>query len=212
MKNFKPSLTRLTIAVYFFALVLLIGLLSIREPVYKYEMNPEEAMEVALSYDDEIIPEEVSEIVYYEDSGYVIIDCRSPYDFERGHIDGAVNIPSYSFFEDDNLDVFETEDSTIFILYGKDQLQATGPYLILRQMGYENLKVLLGGYDYYSTHSLDYYDMPEDPEYYVETPKYNFAEIMMEMGGDAQVVQDADQPEVVIPTRKKKESVIEGGC
>ena len=98
------------------------------------------------------------------------------------------------------------------VLYGQDQLEANGPWMILRQMGYENVKVLMGGYHYFTTGPLDFYDMPEIPKYLVEEPAYDFYGVMETLGSRQPDEIISDQPEVVIPTRKKKESVVEGGC
>lgn len=193
-------------------LLIIIGFISLRQPEYTYELEPEEALEYALSGEYEITPEEVSEIVSGQNSDYRLVDLRSPYDYVKGHLEGAVNIPYESLMEEKNLAYFKTKDSLITILYGKNQLQANGPLMILKQLGYENLKVMLGGYDYYSTHSLSYRDMPEQPEYLVEEPRYDFAKVIAETVGSEMIKPDMEQPEIIIPVRKKKKSVVEGGC
>jgi hypothetical protein len=53
--------------------------------------------------------------------------------------------------------------------------------------------------------------MPEIPEYLVEEPKYDFAAIIENAGLD-QGSTPSDEPEVIIPTRRKKKTVVEGGC
>ena len=51
----------------------------------------------------------------------------------------------------------------VAILYGKDQLETNSPWMLLCQLGFDNIKVLFGGYDYMANEDTDCYDMPEIP-------------------------------------------------
>lgn len=198
-----------------FILVIVIGLLTLNWPDLKYKRSLEETVEAILQEEDLAYPEDLVTIVEYEEPGYAIIDLRSPYEFIKGHINGAVNIPVNSILDKSNLNTFNqyAADSVTVIFYGKDQLEANGPWMILKQMGFDNIKVLMGGYHYFTTGPLDIYDMPEVPAYLVEEPAYDFYSIMEEMGsGEFTGGADDSQTEVVIPTRKKKQSAVEGGC
>jgi len=198
-----------------FILVIVIGLLTLNWPDLEYKRSLKETVEVILQEEDLVYPEDLVMIVDYEEPGYAIIDLRSPYDYIRGHINGAVNMPVNSILDKENLKTFKkySTDSVTVIFYGKDQLEANGPWLILKQMGFDNIKVLMGGYHYFTTGPLDIYDMPEIPAYMVEEPAYDFYGVMEEMGSaDFSGGADETQTEVVIPTRRKKESAVEGGC
>jgi len=198
-----------------FILVIVIGLLTLNWPDLEYKRSLEETVEVILQEEDLVFPEDLVMIVDYEEPGYAIIDLRSPYDYIRGHINGAVNIPVNSILDKENLKNFNkyATDSVTVIFYGKDQLEANGPWMILKQMGFDNIKVLMGGYHYFTTGPLDIYDMPEIPAYMVEEPAYDFYGVMEEMGSaDFSGGADETQTEMVIPTRRKKESAVEGGC
>jgi len=198
-----------------FILVIVIGLLTLNWPDLEYKLSPEETVEVILQEEDLVYPEDLVMIVEYEEPGYAIIDLRSPYDYIKGHINGAVNIPVNSILDKENLKTFNQyiTDSVTMVFYGKDQLEANGPWMILKQMGFDNIKVLMGGYQYFTTGPLDIYDMPEIPAYLVEEPAYDFYGIMEEMGSvDFTGGADIPQTEVVIPARRKKASVVEGGC
>lgn len=198
-----------------FILVIVIGLLTLNWPDLKYERSLDETVEVILLEEDLVYPEDFVMVVEYQEPGYAIIDLRNPYDYINGHIMGALNLPVNSILDKENLKRFKqyAADSVTVVLYGTDQLEANGPWMILKQMGYDNIKVLMGGYQYFTTGPLDIYDMPEVPAYLVEEPAYDFYSIMDEMGStDYHTGSNDVQTEVVIPTRKKKESVVEGGC
>lgn len=200
--------------VFIFILVIVIGLLTINRPDLKFTMSQEEAIEHLMLNEDEFYPEDLVGIIEMEEQGYVLVDLRNPYEYMKGHIKGAVNIPTNSLLDKDKLKIFKQHmaDSATVIIYGQTQLDANGPWMILKQMGFQNIKVLMGGYHYFTTGPLDFYDMPEVPEYLVEEPAFNFFEVMETLGSRSFEEESGTQPEVVIPTRKKKETVIEGGC
>ncbi len=55
-------------------------------------------------------------------------------------------------------------ESLTVILIAETQSEANGPWMLLKQLGYNNLKVMLGGWNYYAN-PIDPYDMPETPPY-----------------------------------------------
>lgn len=211
----KPSNLSFVAIVVIFVLVIVIGLLTINRPDLKFKLTIDETLEQVSISEDEMFPEDLVGIIEMEEPGYAIIDIRNPFEFIKGHISGALNIPTNSLLDKENLKMFDqyASDSVQVIMYAQNQLEANGPWLILKQLGYNNIKVLMGGYHYFTTGPLDFYDMPEVPAYLVEEPAYDFYGIMEVLGSRSFEDSDAgDQPQVIIPTRKKKESVVEGGC
>ncbi len=214
--NIKSSNLSFLAVVLIFVLVIVIGLLTLNRPDLKFTLTINETLEQGSFTEDEIFPEDLVGIIEMEEPGYAIMDIRSPFEFIKGHISGAINIPTNNLLDKENIKMFKqyAADSVVVIMYAQDQLDANGPWLILKQMGYNNIKVLLGGYHYFTTGPLDFYDMPEVPDYLVEEPAYDFYTIMEELGTrsiDESITSD-DQPQVVVTKRKKKESVVEGGC
>ena len=215
MKDTNQRTNRLSFAVFFFVIIIVIGFVTLSKPDFEYETTPEETLEYVLSYDDEMSPEDAEDIIWNETAGYQFVDLRNPNEFIQGHVENAINIPGQSVLTDENIAYFDqmSEDSLTVILYAYDQTEANGPWMLLKQLGYNNVKILLGGYGYYSGETFDIFSESEIPQYLIEEPKYNFAEIMETLSsGAVNMVADDAQPEVVIPTRKKKKSVIEGGC
>lgn len=213
MKFKHPNLAFVSFVVIFM-LVIVIGLLTLNRPDLRYAITTEETLETLTDNEDIMYPEDLAGIIEMEVEGYAVIDLRNPYEFIKGHIAGAVNIPANSLLDKENLKMLDdlASDSIQVVIYGKDQLEANGPWFILKQMGYNNLKVLLGGYGYFTTGPLDIYDMPEVPDYLVEEPKYDYYGIMEALGSGEMMITDDEQPQVVIPVRRKKTNVVEGGC
>jgi rhodanese-related sulfurtransferase len=194
-------------------ILLVAGYFLISPGEAQYTLTPTETLDEIITLEDEVFPEDLDYLLEDPETQYFFIDVRTPYEYQNSHIQNAVNIPIHFFLDRENKKLFDQleKDSTTVVLYGRTQLDANKGWMFLKQLGYDNVKVLLGGYDYYTTGPLDLYDMPEIPDYLVEEPDYDFAAIMEEMsGGDFETI--TNQPEVIITTRKKKKNVVEGGC
>ena len=127
-------------------------------------------------------PEEALYYAEENDPNFVFIDIRNPYDFIRGHIANSINIPFDRSISDKTLEKFDqyAMNSITVILYGNNQTDANGPWMMLKQLGYSDIKVMLGGYHYYSKEPSDLEEMVKLPEYYVEDPKYDIAGILLD--------------------------------
>lgn len=215
MKDTNQRTNRLTIAALFFVAIIIIGFVTLRKPDFEFKLNPEQTLEQVLSFEDEMTPEEAEDIIWDSKPGYQFVDLRNPYEFAKGHIENAVNIPGKSIFSDESMEFFNKmlHDSMIVVVYDYNQSMANGPWIVLKQLGFENVKILLGGYGYYSGETYDMFYESEIPQYLVEEPKFSFAEIMEELSSSEGIDQSGNaQTEVVIPVRKKKKSAVEGGC
>jgi hypothetical protein len=97
------------------------------------------------------------------------------------------------------------KDSVTVILYGKDQLEAIGTWMLLHQLGFDNIKVLLGGYDYMTDEDINYFDMPEIPEYLIEEPLINYFEFIENAALiSGQVDQQKEELKQITPVKRKK--------
>ena len=96
------------------------------------------------------------------------------------------------------------------VLYGKDQLQANGSLMLFRQVGFKNVKGLVGGYDYYIQHKDNLAASKNDSTLLKELPRYNFAEIASRKGSNEVSSQSTEKKPVVV--RKKEKSGASGGC
>lgn len=214
MKDTNLRTNRLSIAVLFFVIILVIGFISYTKPDFEYGITIGETLEQILSFEDEMTPEEASEIVLNETPGYKFIDIRNPYKYVKGNIEGSVNIPFQNLLANENISFFEQmqNDSVVLVIYGWDQTEANGPWMILKQLGFNNVKILMGGYGYYSGETFDMFYESEIPQYFVEEPLYNFGEIMESYSNGSAGNEENSNTEVLLPVRKKKKTATEGGC
>jgi rhodanese-related sulfurtransferase len=203
--------TNSLIAIMVLILILVAGYLIIVPGEREYILSNEELLENVLLRDYEIQPSELAET---GDDGYFIIDVRTPHQFRNAHIPGAVNIPVHDFLEKENLKMFDElqKNSVVIVIYGTSQLQANGGWMFLKQMGYDNIRMMPGGYAAYAEMLQSTENITDASAYSVEEPIYDFAAEIEKLGGEGFQVTEADQPEIVVPVRKKKKSVVEGGC
>ncbi|MFO8129343.1 MAG: rhodanese-like domain-containing protein [Bacteroidales bacterium] len=196
-----------------FALMIITGLLGSRDREMDYALSPQQTLETALSSESEVFPEELAGMLENDKIKCQPVDVRNPYDYLEGHIGPAINIPANTLLQKDNLRLLKKfdRDSVLMVLYGNDQSQADYPWLILKQVGINNIKVLTGGFAYYITRPQDVDDMPGIPGHLPEEPRYDFGKLMESIGGEKQP-RAPDAYEMVIPVRRKKENKVDGGC
>lgn len=156
--------------------IILIGLLFINNPKIKYRLSTEKMLTVTIEKKDLIRPPEFMHIYFSKDSTYRFIDLRSAHEFLIGHLDGAVNIPVHKLLDDEYEEILN-QDNKINILYYSDQCGACGPWMILKQIGYPNNKILQGGYNYVTKSIIDEYK-PMSGNYSAEKPKYDYAKVI----------------------------------
>lgn len=84
-----------------------------------------------------ITPEEVKEILDNKNENYVLIDVREDYEFNEGHIPGAVNISL------GNIDSITYSTSRTIIVYCKSGNRSNEAAIKLKNMGY-NVKDMGG--------------------------------------------------------------------
>ena len=137
MKELEKT-KRISIAATLFILVVLIGVLSYKRPKNLYSFNTVETLEKIGS---EALFVSLNDIT---NPDYNLIDVRKNYDYDRGHLENAININSSAILDDESINVFkELQDTNkTVVLYAKNPEEAIAPYMILYQLGYTNLKVL----------------------------------------------------------------------
>ncbi len=74
---------------------------------------------------------------FHATNGAVLLDVRTPREYQEGHIPGSINIPLQAL--DEVEEIIENEDTPIFVhcLSGSRSRQATA---VLRRLGYSNVK------------------------------------------------------------------------
>lgn len=200
---------RITIGVFAFLAIIIIGVLNIKKPKDVYQFTPQQMNEeLILVY--QVTPEEAVELLK-DTISTVFVDLRSIYDYEKGKLGNAINIPIPMLLNEDNKKLFETweKDSVRVVLYGNDQLQANAPWMMMYQLGYTNTATLMGGKNYMDL-QMDGL-LTESSTYETEYPAVDFKGILDKASaGQETVIKQAPKKTVVV--RKKKKKAAEGGC
>lgn len=132
--------------------ILIILVIAItNRPAVTYKMPVENMLSALKDTSRLISPFGLDELIAQKKGNIVMVDIRPWEEFGKGHIKEAVNIPVMNILNKEALSFVKdvTAKGQEVVLYGNDQLEANGPWLLLSQVGITNLKVLLGGYQIY---------------------------------------------------------------
>ena len=158
--------------------------------------------------------DDVAHWLISKDPSLQLIDVRSPDEFQKYHLEGAVNIPLSALLSEEYVDYLD-QGVKMNVLYSNGTLQSHQAWMVLRQLGYENNYVLLGGLNYW----FDTIMNPQAPSTTSpdeEFAKYDFRKAASgAFGGGsgaaltAPAKSKASKPKVI---RKKKKKAPAGGC
>ena len=139
---------RLTIAVVAFAIVIIIGMITFRRPEVTYKLTPAESLALLNNPALLVTPAQTTGIMNDSAGKYVFIDVRNSIAFGQGHIKNAINIPVRELLSKKSRQIFHEIESAnqTAILYGETQQQASGPWLMLHQTGFNSVKLFTGNY------------------------------------------------------------------
>ncbi|MBO5412950.1 MAG: rhodanese-like domain-containing protein [Clostridia bacterium] len=86
--------------------------------------------------------EEVKEMLKNH-SNVILLDVRSHQEYEEGHLNGAINIPTYELYR--KASKVLKDKNAIIIAYCTVGVRSKHAIEVLRKMGYKNLYHLEGG-------------------------------------------------------------------
>ncbi|MFZ4548014.1 MAG: rhodanese-like domain-containing protein [Bacteroidales bacterium] len=139
---------RLTIVVVAFVLIIIVGLITIKKPDVKYKLNNSESLALLRDTLLTINPIQANALLKDSSGKTTFIDVRNSIAFEKSHVKNAINIPVRELFSSKSktilLDLEKAGQTAI--LYGETQQQANGPWFMLCQTGYKNVKLFTGNY------------------------------------------------------------------
>ncbi|MCD6200575.1 MAG: hypothetical protein J7K46_02070 [Bacteroidales bacterium] len=187
-------------------LMVIPGFIFSKKPVVYYKLTPQEMLTEAMAKKDVLTPDNIRDIIKKGEPLLVLVDLRPPKDYIIGHIDDAVNIPLPDLLEKKYVSFLHQKDKEV-VLYADDEVKACAPWMLLKQLGYQHVKVMLGGYNYYITGKK----MPPvvAGKCFDEYPKYDYASYFKENIRISQPPKVASK--LVVPKRKKV-ATPSGGC
>ncbi len=82
----------------------------------------------------------------------VLIDIRTPREYEQGHIDGAVNIDFYS--SDFVFSLSELDKSANYLIYCRSGSRSAQTLALMKDMGFDSVQELSGGINSWKSSGL----------------------------------------------------------
>lgn len=195
------------------ALVVILGaiLLVLPEKKQSSEISPEDLLCELKEQTHFKSTDEIAERLINQDPSILLIDVRmADYYFEYS-LPRAENIPLEDILHPDWEEFLDQTDRDV-VFYSNADVYAEQAWMLARRMGYENLFVMKGGLNNWFE-TIIQPTAPKETDSSLEIDLYQFrkgASIYF-CGGQTLASDDAVQ-DVVIVSRKKKKSVVEGGC
>lgn len=202
---------RTLIVMSVFVVVIIVGFITIPKPLLTYNLDMKQSISELNDKDALFTPQQLEDVISGKLKNVVLFDIRDNFVFGQGHIPGAENMSANNLSQEESIErLKELKDQNYtVVLYGEDQLQANGPWMLFRQVGFDNIKILEGGYSYYKTHK-DNLTGDGDDVYQKGIPRYDYAEMAAPKDGSA-INTNINKKPVTIQ-RRQKSSVAAGGC
>ncbi len=211
MQKNEHNLVKTLIILALFIAIIIVGFVTLSHPHLNYKLDMQQTVELALSQDGIVYPAHLKKMLNNAEKSVVIIDIRDAYQFGRGHLPGAENISAVELISEDNLERISELNASgnQVLIYGNTLSEANGPFMILRQIGYNNTFVLAGGYQHYQAMNMQN-DGATDQKCIPNEAKFNYAEVAKSSASNDENNTETKKP--VIFERKKKTSAVAGGC
>lgn len=196
-----------------FVIVIIVGFLTMKKPLITYNTTVKQSVkQLQNKTDGYFYPYQLVDFLNHTDKNIVLIDIRNKFVYGQGHIPGSENISAVGLTKPENLDRLDEykKNGITVVLYGNDQLQANGPWMLFHQVGFNNVKVLLGGYDYYEAHKNDLAATKNDSTYLKGIALYDYAKVAKSSATSS--VNNTTVKKPVIVRRRKKAAAVSGGC
>ncbi len=105
---------------------------------------PEEILQVILKDDFTLSPDELAAVLVRQDTGFRLLDIRSPERYKEMSLPGAINIPMENFLDKSYASLFSTA-SVKAVIYSDNDLLSNQAWMLAMQKGYPNIFMLMGG-------------------------------------------------------------------
>lgn len=208
MKELEKT-KRISIATTLFILAVLIGFLTYKRPKNTYPSSTKNTLEKITDHNYFININDIN------NKNILLIDTRGAFEFEKGSIENAINIHTPDFLNDENLELFKEakEADKAIVLFGKNPEEVNLPFLLLYQLGFDNLKLLKVELAYYQNKLIVKNNVVEiskaDVPAFINESVKKQAEALKKV---RIVVKPKIVPKKVITVKKKKKMPMEGGC
>lgn len=209
LSHWKTTLAVVSVVI----VVILVGFLTISKPLMTYKLDMSQSIHELNNKEALFTPEQLGSYLEKKMSNVVLFDIRDNFVYGQGHIPGAENMSAHELSKVKNIERLSDlkKKGVTVVLYGEDQLAANGPWMLFRQAGFDNVKVLLGGYKYYFENKDNFTNATQNNPYLKELPRYDYAEVASPGSSPDTEKSSAEKKEVNV-VKRGKTSAAKGGC
>ena len=202
---------RTLIALSVLVIIIIIGFLTMSKPLLTYKLDMNQSISELDKKDALFYPWQLDSFLNQKMQNVVLFDIRDNFVYGQGHIPGAENMSANDLTKAENIERLEdlAKKGVTVVLYGEDQLQANGPWMLFQQTGFSNVKILLGGYKYYVEHKNDLAAAKNSDDFQEGIPRYDYASMAAPKDG---AELNVPEKEPVTVRRRVKTSAAAGGC
>lgn len=204
---------------YFFltALLLIVTFITIfiPEKTNRGQMTPEALLSELSDNSRFFTADEVTKKMILKDPSLLLIDVRTPEEFQEYSLPGAINIPLADLF-DSKWEEYLNQDITTNVFYSNGTIYSSQAWLLTRRMKYENNYIMKGGLnEWFSTimHPIAPSSTADDSE--IAIYRFRVAAKSFFGKGNVAIDESSDNKEKkpTAPVKKKPKKVEEeGGC
>lgn len=208
MKELEKT-KRISISAVLFLLVIIAGLLTIKRPKTPFKVNADNTLIACLDHSYMLSP---NDLEIMDTSTYTLIDIRNNLDYTKGHYKDAINVQVSQFLEDTFINLIEDSlnEGKMIILYGRQPHESNNAWMLLYQLGFDNIRILSAETHY----NNDHFNLKE---VIIESPELNYAETMEKAKTNPvkkikSTYTASPKKKKVVTKPKKKKRIPEGGC
>jgi sulfur-carrier protein adenylyltransferase/sulfurtransferase len=205
---------RLYLALFIIPLGMIIAAVP-QNKTHPYKLSAAQMLTEATGNSQFLSPDEVADMIVQKDPKLQLIDVRTPDEFMKFSLPGAVNVPLADLLSDDFKDVLD-QDIKMNVFYSNGSLQANEAWMITTQLGYKNNYVLQGGLNYWAQTIMNP-SAPASTSPDEEIAKYDFRKgASAALGGGAAENSPAGGSDLKVPAKpiikKDTKKKVQGGC
>lgn len=212
MKNIEFS-PRLLLSAVILSLGLIIAAVP-KNTTTPFKLTAEQILEELKSNTQYIEPDVVAQMIIEKDPTLRLIDVRPQDEFEKFSLPGAVNIPMDNMLSPEFSEILN-QNFMLNVLYANGSTRANEAWMLVRQLGYNNNYVLLGGLNYWAE-SIMNPGKPPSTAADDELARYDFRRAAGQaLGGGGLQLQETESPVRAAtprPQTQGQKKVIKGGC
>lgn len=205
---------RILLALFIIPLGLIIAAVP-QDTTHPYKLNASQLLTEATSSSQFLSTDAIADMIIQNDPNLQLIDVRTPDEFLKFSLPGAINVPLPDLLSPEFSDILN-QDVKMNIFYSNGTLHANEAWMITTQLGYSNNYVLQGGLNYWAETIMNP-TQPSSTSPDEEIAKYDFRKgASMALGGGKTESLDNGTPDIKVPVKpiikKATKKKVQGGC